>query len=216
LSRQARQVTAASASLGSSKQALADSTNFQQRGESKSNGSYYKKKRNNGYGNGYGSRREDEIFDHRGNGQIQHFSQRGHSSHGNGGGQHTVNFACVEISAGPVGPEIYSECPARIRHRRIDQLWAILNDEFCADVKSVMRELDFFMSEIYDDDIPAEATVVETLEVANITAMLRYESVDANGNANDDLSRQFSVDQPFYCDQNQLTKLLSQEGSSSL
>jgi len=130
--------------------------------------------------------------------------------------QHTVDFACVEISAGLVGPEISSECPAGIRRRRIDQLWAILNDEFCADVKSVMKELELLMSEIYDHDVPAEATVVETLEVANITAMLRYESVDANGNANDDLSRQFSVDQPFYCDQNQLTKLLSQEGSSSL
>ena len=38
------------------------------------------------------------------------------------------------------------------------------------------------------------------MEVANITAMLRHESVDANGNANDDLTCQFSVDQPFYCD----------------
>ena len=48
-----------------------------------------------------------------------------------------------------------------------------------------MKELELLMSEIYDDDIPAEATVVE---VANITAMLCHESVDANGNANDDLT----------------------------
>ena len=68
------------------------------------------------------------------------------------------------------------------------------------------------MSEIYDDDIPAEATVVE---VANITPMLRHESVDANGNANNDLTRQFSVDQTFYCDKNQLTKLLSQGGPAA-
>jgi hypothetical protein len=30
--------------------------------------------------------------------------------------------------------------------------------------------------------------------------MLRRESVGANDNANDDLTCQFSVDQPFYCD----------------
>ncbi len=66
-----------------------------------------------------------------------------------------------------------------------------------SELKSVMKELELLMSEIYDDDIPAEVTVVE---VANITAMLRHVSVDANGNANDDLTRQCSVDQPFYCD----------------
>ncbi len=64
-----------------------------------------------------------------------------------------------------------------------------------------MKELELLMSEIYDDDIPAESTVVEVANISSyITAMLSHESVDANGNANDDLTRQFSVDQPLYCD----------------
>ncbi len=65
----------AAASLGTSKQIFADSTNSQQRGEHKSyGGNSFKNKRKGAYGN----RREhyDESYDSRYNGQIHHFSQR--------------------------------------------------------------------------------------------------------------------------------------------
>ncbi len=81
----------AAASLGTSMQILADSTNSQQRGEHTFyGGNSFKTKRKGAYGN----RRKhcDENYDSRCNGQIQHFSQRSQPSHGNGG-VHQSSFA---------------------------------------------------------------------------------------------------------------------------
>ena len=106
----------------------------------------------------YGNRREhyDENYDSRYNGQIQHFLQRSQPYYGDGG-VYQGSFACVEILAGPVGPVISPKCTAGIRHRRIDQLWAVLNGDKCADVKSLMKELHLFMDEDYVDDIPSHS-----------------------------------------------------------